>query len=179
MNEFVASVTKGIIALAGGVFGFLFGDLTGTLICLLIFIGFDFITGVATGFIEKNLSSEVAFKGIVRKFFELLIVSACHVLDMYVIGEGDALFTAACFLFIATEGLSIVENSARLGVPIPQKLIDCLSQLKIMSEKKEDEDKKDETPNEDETDVVDIVNDMLKVVRSKDDKDLYDEVHKN
>lgn len=129
--EKLGSIYNGILAVLGAIFGFLFGDMQGCLIALLCFIILDFITGVCTGIVEKNLSSEVAWRGIIRKLMEILIVSAAHIFDKYICGSGDIILTAVCFLFISTEGISLLENAARLGVPIPKKLVEALSQLKI------------------------------------------------
>ena len=120
-----------LIAAFGAIVGFLFGDMYGCLIALLCFITLDFITGVLTGVAEKNLSSEVAWKGIIRKIIELIIVIAAHMVDKYICGTGNVIMTAVCFLFISTEGISLLENAARLGVPIPKKLVETLSQLKV------------------------------------------------
>lgn len=120
-----------LIAAFGAIIGFLFGDMHGCLIALLCFITLDFITGVLTGVVEKNLSSEVAWKGIIRKIIELIIVIAAHMVDKYICGTGNVIMTAVCFLFISTEGISLLENAARLGVPIPKKLVETLSQLKV------------------------------------------------
>lgn len=120
-----------ILAVFGAIVGFLFGDMQGCLIALICFIVLDFITGVLTGVVEKNLSSEVAYRGIVRKLIEIIIVIASHMIDKYICETGDVIMTAVCFLFISTEGISLLENAARLGVPIPNKLVETLSQLKV------------------------------------------------
>lgn len=127
----VSTIYNSVVAFFGAVVGFMFGGVSGLLIALIVFIVFDFITGVMTGIVEKKLSSETAFKGLVRKVLEILIVSAAHLLDFYVFKEGDALFTATCFVFISTEGISLVENAARIGVPIPKVIVDTLVQLKV------------------------------------------------
>lgn len=120
-----------LVAAFGVIVGFLFGDMRGCLVALICFIILDFITGVLTGVVEKNLSSEVAYRGIIRKIIELIIVIASHMIDKYICGTGDVIMTAVCFLFISTEGISLLENAARLGVPIPNKLVETLSQLKV------------------------------------------------
>ena len=120
-----------LVASFGVIVGFLFGDMHGCLVALICFIILDFITGVLTGVVEKNLSSEVAYRGIIRKIIELIIVIASHMIDKYICGTGDVIMTAVCFLFISTEGISLLENAARLGVPIPNKLVETLSQLKV------------------------------------------------
>lgn len=129
--EFFIKVYRHIVLIFGTIFGFLFGDTRGCIIALVVLICLDFISGVLTGFVEKNLSSQVAYKGLVRKMYELLIVIAAHMVDKYVIETGDVVLTAVCFLFISTEGISLLENAARLGVPIPRKLTEVLSQLKV------------------------------------------------
>ena len=129
--DFFIKVYNYIVLILGTIFGFLFGDTKGCITALVVLICLDFISGVLTGFVEKNLSSQVAWKGLVRKMYELLIVIAAHMVDEYVIGTGDVVLTAVCFLFISTEGISLLENAARLGVPIPRKLIEVLSQLKV------------------------------------------------
>ena len=131
--EKLSSTYNGAVAFLGAVAGFLFGDMRGCLVALLCFILIDFITGVFTGIVEKNLSSEVAWRGIMRKIIEILIVSAAHIFDKYICGSGNIVMTAVCFLFISTEGISLLENAARLGVPIPRKLVEALSQLKIQA----------------------------------------------
>lgn len=131
--DYLHSAYNSIVAILGGILGFLFGGLNGVLIALLCFIVMDFVTGVLTGIAEKNLSSDTAFKGLVMKFYELLIVSAAHMLDVYILKNGETIATAVCFLFISTEGISLLENAARLGVPIPKKVISILSQLKVTS----------------------------------------------
>ena len=127
----IGTIYNAVVAFFGAVVGFMFGGVSGLLITLIVFIVFDFITGVLTGIVEKKLSSETAFNGLVRKVFEILIVSAAHLLDFYVFKEGDVLFTATCFVFISTEGISLIENGARLGVPIPKAVVDTLVQLKV------------------------------------------------
>ena len=127
----IGTIYNAVVAFFGAVVGFMFGGVSGLLIAFIVFIVFDFITGVLTGIVEKKLSSETAFKGLVRKVFEILIVSAAHLLDFYVFKEGNALFTATCFVFISTEGISLIENAARLGVPIPKAVVDTLVQLKV------------------------------------------------
>ena len=120
-----------ILAVFGAIIGFLFGDMQGCLVALICFIILDFITGVLTGVVEKNLSSEVAYRGIVRKLIEIIIVIASHMIDKYICETGDVIMTAVCFLFISTEGISLLENAVRLGVPIPNRLVETLSQLKV------------------------------------------------
>lgn len=116
------------------VFGYLFGEFDGMMTALIALIVLDYITGIIAAFVERKLSSEVGARGIAKKMIMLLTVAVANVVDVSVIGEGNALRSVAALFYIANEGISLLENGARLGVPMPKKLIDVLVQLK--SEKK-------------------------------------------
>lgn len=76
-----------------------------------------------------KLSSAVGFKGICRKVLIFLLVGIANILDVQVIGSGSVLRTAVIFFYISNEGVSLVENAAHLGLPVPDKLKDVLEQL--------------------------------------------------
>ena len=78
---------------------------------------------------DKKLSSEVGFKGICRKVLIFLLVGIANILDVQVIGTGSVLRTAVIFFYISNEGISLTENAAHLGLPIPEKLKVVLEQL--------------------------------------------------
>ena len=75
---------------------------------------------------DKNLSSEVGFKGICRKVLIFTLVGIGNIIDVYVLGEAGVLRTAVIFFYLSNEGISLLENSAHLGLPIPEKLKDVL-----------------------------------------------------
>ena len=127
------SLFNTFLAAAGAVCGFLFGELNGVLIALIAISVLDYITGVTAAAVNKKLSSSVGFKGICKKLMLFTIVALANIMDTQVIG-GSALRTAVIFVFIANEGLSIIENTAELGVPIPQKLKDVLAQIRDKGE---------------------------------------------
>jgi toxin secretion/phage lysis holin len=91
--------------------------------------------------VDHKLSSEIGFRGIFRKVLIFALVGIGHILDSQVIGSGSVLRTAVIFFYISNEGVSLVENAAHLGLPIPEKLKDVLEQLHDRAEK---EDGKDE-----------------------------------
>ena len=62
-----------------------------------------------------------------------------HILDTQVIGSGSVLRTAVIFFYLSNEGVSLIENAAHLGLPIPEKLKDVLEQLHDRAEKGGDE----------------------------------------
>lgn len=100
----------------------------------------DYITGVMCAIADKKLSSAVGFKGICRKVLIFVLVGVGHLLDTQVIGSGSVLRTAVIFFYLSNEGLSLVENAAYLGLPVPTKLHKVLEQLHDRAEKEDEKD---------------------------------------
>ena len=107
------------------------------LYALLAFVIIDYITGVMCAVIDKKLSSEVGFKGIFKKVLIFLLVGIANILDVQVIGTGSVLRTAVIFFYISNEGVSLLENAAHLGLPVPEKMKEILEQLHDRAEKEE------------------------------------------
>lgn len=124
-----------IFAAIGGWIGWLLGGWDGFLYALVAFVVTDYLTGLMAAAVEKKLSSEVGFSGIFKKILIFMLVGIGSILDRQIIGDGSVLRTAVIFFYISNEGISIIENAGRIGLPIPQKLKDILEQLKT----KEDE----------------------------------------
>ena len=137
MKEFW-NVIQAIFADVGGWLGYFLGGCDGLLYALLAFVVMDYITGIMCAVADKKLSSAVGFKGICRKVLIFALVGIGHLLDTQVIGSGSVLRTAIIFFYISNEGLSLVENAAYLGLPIPVKLRKVLEQLHDRSEKEDD-----------------------------------------
>ena len=116
-------------SLAGSVLSLLFGQLRGIFAALLIMMVLDYITGVLNGIKSKNLSSEISYWGLVKKLVILIIIIVANVVDKWIFGSEMCRNVVICF-YIANEGLSILENAIKLGVPAPEKLKAILSQLK-------------------------------------------------
>lgn len=125
----VVTVGQYVITGIGGVMGWLFGGLDGFLYALIAFVVVDYITGVLAAIYTKELSSEVGFKGIARKVIIFLLVGIGNIVDVEILKTGAILRTAVIFFYLSNEGISIVENSARLDLPIPKKLIEVLKQI--------------------------------------------------
>lgn len=123
------NIIKGLIAAVGGGVAYWLGGLDKLLTALLVLIIVDYITGIAKAVHNKALSSEVGFRGIAKKVLTLSVVALAFVLDQ-VTGGVLPLREVTIVFFIANEGLSILENAAGTGLPIPQKLMDALAQLK-------------------------------------------------
>lgn len=127
---------QSVLTVAGAVVGYFLGGCDGLLIALLVMIGIDYITGVMCAIINHELSSEIGFKGIFKKVLILILVGVANIIDVNVIAQGSMLRTATIFFYISNEGISILENAAMIGLPIPQKIKDVLQQLR----KKADEE---------------------------------------
>lgn len=118
-----------VFAAVGGWLGYFLGGFDGLLYALIAFMVVDYITGVMCAVVDKTLSSAVGFKGICRKVLILALVGIAHILDANVIGDGSVLRTAVVFFYISNEGVSLLENAAHLGLPIPEKMKEILAQL--------------------------------------------------
>lgn len=140
MKEFW-NVIQMVFAAIGGWLGWFLGGCDGLLIALVVFVVIDYVTGVMCAVSDKKLSSEVGFKGICRKVLIFLLVGIANILDVQVIGTGSVLRTAVIFFYLSNEGVSLLENAAYLGLPVPEKMKDILAQLHDRAEKTESEDK--------------------------------------
>jgi len=142
MKEFWNTIQL-IFAAVGGWLGYFLGGCDGLLIALVVFAAVDYVTGVMCAVADKELSSEVGFKGICRKVLIFILVGIANILDVQVIGTGSVLRTAVIFFYLSNEGVSLLENAAHLGLPIPEKLKAVLEQLHDRAET-ENSDKEDE-----------------------------------
>ena len=136
MKEFWNTIQL-IFAGIGGWLGYFLGGCDGLLYALIAFVVIDYITGVMCAISNHTLSSEVGFKGICRKVLIFLLVGIANILDIHVIGSGSALRTAVIFFYISNEGVSLLENAAHLGLPIPEKIKTVLEQLHDRAEREE------------------------------------------
>lgn len=100
---------------------------------LLIVIVIDYLTGIASAIYNKELSSKIGFKGIIKKFCYLLVVALSVVIDN-LLGQSGLIRSLVIYFFVANDGLSIIENMAEMNIKLPQKLIDALDQIKKKGE---------------------------------------------
>ncbi len=117
------------ITAIGGWLGYFVGGMDGLLTALLILMVIDYITGIMCAIADKKLSSSVGFRGICKKVLILMLVGVAHIVDMHVVGTGEALRSAVLCFYMSNEGVSVLENAGHLGLPIPEKLKDVLAQL--------------------------------------------------
>lgn len=137
MKEFWTTIQV-VFAGIGGWLGWFLGGCDGLLYALLAFVVIDYITGIMCAVVDKKLSSEVGFKGIFKKVLIFALVGIGHILDTRVIGSSSVMRTAVIFFYLSNEGVSLLENAAYLGLPIPQKLKSVLEQLHDRSEKEDE-----------------------------------------
>ena len=134
MKEFW-NLIQFIFTALGGWLGYFLGGCDGLIYALVVFVTADYITGVMCAVNDRKLSSEAGFRGICRKVIIFMLVGIGHILDTHVVGTGSVLRTASFFYYLANEGLSLTENAAHLGLPVPEKLKDVLEQPHDRAEK--------------------------------------------
>ena len=134
MNDVWLWIRMGF-AVLGGWLGWTLGSLDGLVYVLVAFVALDYITGIMRAVVDRTLSSRVSFRGIFRKVLIFVMVAIGHMVDTHIIGPlgtvGDysAIRTAIIFFYLANEGISLLENAAHIGLPVPEKLRDILAQL--------------------------------------------------
>lgn len=134
----VANTMQYVFAAMGGSLGAVLGGFDGFLYALIVFVVVDYMTGVMVGILNKELSSQIGFRGIFKKVVIFSLVAVAHIIDTNVIQNGSVLRTTVIFFYLSNEGISILENAALIGLPIPKKMKDVLEQLK---ENEDHEDK--------------------------------------
>ena len=136
MKEFWNTIQL-VFTAVGGWLGYFLGGYDGLLYALVVFIVADYVTGVMCGINDHALSSSIGFRGICRKVLILILVGIANILDVQVIGTGAVLRTAVIFFYLSNEGISLLENAAHLGLPIPEKLKLVLEQIHDKAKEKE------------------------------------------
>ena len=127
--DIIWAKVQAAVAAIGGYLGYFVGGVDGLMTALLIFMVLDYITGLMCAIADKQLSSAVGFKGICKKVLILMLVGVAHIVDLHVVGTGDALRSAVVCFYLSHESVSMLENAAHLGLPIPEKLKSVLAQL--------------------------------------------------
>lgn len=115
--------------------------LIGTLILLVCL---DYITGICVAVREKKVSSKIGAKGVAKKIMIFAMVGVSVIIDYLLIGSGPALSSATILFYCSNELISICENAANIGIPLPKKLVECLKSFR--KDLQQDEAKKDDPP---------------------------------
>ena len=126
-----------IVAVLATFFTYIFGSWDLAMQVLIVFMTLDYGTGVLYAYLIGQLSSEVGFKGLVKKCMILVVVIIGVMLDR-MLGSGTWVFrTLVCYFYIANEGISLLENVGNIGIPIPNKIRNALEQLNKDDEESE------------------------------------------
>ena len=133
------NMLQAMFAGIGGWLGYFLGGCDGLLYALIAFTVIDYISGVMCGIVDGELSSSIGFKGICRKVVVFMLVGIASILDTRIFQTGSVLRTAVIFFCLSNEGISLLENAAHLGLPIPTVVRKALNQLHNKSENKENE----------------------------------------
>ena len=134
MKDFIHTLQLLFTAI-GGYIGWFLGGFDGLVYALVAFVVIDYITGVMVAVLEKKLSSNIGFKGIFKKVLIFIFVGIGHIIDFHIIKNGSAVRTAVIFFYLSNEGLSIVENATRIGLPVPEQLKAVFKELRKEDEK--------------------------------------------
>jgi toxin secretion/phage lysis holin len=148
MKEYTASA---LIALVGTYLTSWIGGWDMLIQALIAFMVIDYITGVLAAFKERRINSDTMLWGGVRKLMIFTVIVIAQIFDGLLGFEAPILRTMAIYFYIVREGVSITENSAMLGVPIPDVIKRALEQLKKRTGQKDedkDKDKKDKSNGE-------------------------------
>jgi len=121
----------------GGCIGWFLGGLDGLIWTLIIFMVIDYLTGILRAIYKKQVSSQLCWRGAVKKVLTLVLVGVSHSIDAHIIGGGTFVRDAVLVFFIGGEGISLLENSAAIGVKWPDKLKAILVQLHGRDEENE------------------------------------------
>ncbi|OLS02254.1 phage holin family protein [Tissierella creatinophila] len=118
-----------VVTVIGVYVGWFIGGFDELLYALVAFAVIDYVSGVMVGVIEKKLSSGIGFRGIFKKMLIFIFVGVGHTIDFYILKNGSAVRTAVIFFYLSNEGLSILENSSKIGLPIPNSLRNIFKDL--------------------------------------------------
>jgi len=130
------NIVKTVVAVGGAAASFLFGGWSALLNILLAFVVIDYVTGFLAAGVEKKLNSDVGWRGIAKKVAIFFIVAVGHLVDKALGGEMSVFRDAVIFFYLANELLSITENAGRIGIPVPDKLLNAIEVLKGKGEDK-------------------------------------------
>ncbi len=118
------------LAAIGTFFSYIFGGWDLSLAVLIAFIVLDYLTGILAAIVTKSLSSYIGARGIAKKALIFVVLIVAVLLDRLINNDQWIFRTLVCYFYIANEGISLIENVAKTGLPIPQKLRSILHQVK-------------------------------------------------
>ena len=139
-----AEPVKLTAAVIGGVATYLWGPWDAMIIALIVMVSADYITGIIKGAVRRELSSEIGWKGLLKKVMTFVVVAVASVADRLISGSGGTLRSAVILYYIANEALSILENAGEIGLPIPAQLKKAMKKINDSADDAEKEEEKTE-----------------------------------
>ena len=136
MFERISYHISGVASAIGGAISYCYGSCDTILVCLFGCIVLDYASGVIVAGYEHKLSSEIGFKGILKKCWILLMVGLAGLLDKSI--GLEVARTMVCCFYICNEAISIIENGTKLGMPFPKKLLELITARRDDSEETQD-----------------------------------------
>jgi toxin secretion/phage lysis holin len=124
---------SGVLGVIGGVISGLLGGFDSILITLVTLVIIDYLTGIIKAVFNKNISSSIGFKGIIKKIMVFIVVCMAHTIQS-VIGTELPIREIVIMFFIANEGISILENAGEF-IPIPEQLREVIEKLRGKNDK--------------------------------------------
>lgn len=121
--------TSTVIGIVGGYFAAIFGQWDSILWALLVIMVLDYLTGVIKAIYTKTMSSEIGFKGLLKKITVLIIVALSNVLQQ-ITGDNVAIREIVIMFYVANEGISVLENVAVIYPRKPKGIKDILLQIR-------------------------------------------------
>lgn len=121
--KFIFGMATGLVSWMVGGFGLVFTVLIGLMVI-------DFITGVMVGVYEKNISSRIGTKGLIKKVYIILLIGAVYMIEVAVLGSQGIITDGVSGAFCVIEFVSLTENGGRLGIPLPDKVKGIIKVLK-------------------------------------------------
>ena len=117
-----------------------FGGIDGLLQVLIAFSVIDYLTGIIAAALNHELSSRTGFRGIIKKIILFMFVGMAHLLDSYLPGDSGSIRAVVCLFYVVNEGISIIENAEKIGVPIPKPLHNMLAKIHNMTQNDEQQE---------------------------------------
>ena len=122
----------------GGFAAWFLGGIDGYIYVLVVFIVVDYITGIMKSLVDRNLSDEKGFRGVFKKITLFMLIGITNLIDNYLLMGSGAFRAAVVFFYISNEGISILDNAHKIGLPVPTKLQRLISYLRDRSEEKKE-----------------------------------------
>lgn len=117
------------ISFIGGILSYLLGGWDILINTIIIFMILDYVSGMSASWLTKSWSSEIGYKGLLKKGMIIVMIIMSVRLDN-ILGDEMLFRNVVTFFYISNEGISIIENCVKLGLPIPAKIKNALEQIK-------------------------------------------------